>query len=149
MNDNPLASELSDLMTEKPASFITITKEETEQPKERVDINAILESCWSSKSNSLLSDYKYGKSLAQFGECELNTKAFYKRLGTVLCATVSNECQKRGMSSEDLKPIYGIIENSLRIISKEIEKKDLKDFEILSIIAALQGFLINYNKKDR
>lgn len=144
-----LKNELQSLMKEIPASSIPIVQPPLEAVKEKQDIDALLQEIWSSKSNALLNDYKYGKGLALYGENELSIKSFFKRFGTSMCGILTNEFQKRGTGSEGLKQHYAILENCLQIISKEIEKKDLKDFEIYSIIAALQGFLINYNRKEK
>lgn len=146
---NPLTSELQELFKEVPASCIPVQQVVTEVIKEKQDVDAILQDMWGNKSTSLLSDYKYGKGLALYGENDLSLKVFFKRFGTSICGVLSNEFQKRGTGSESLKQHYNILENCLQIISKEIEKKDLKDFEILAIIAALQGFLINYNRKAK
>jgi hypothetical protein len=50
------------------------------------------------------------------------------------------------MGGEELKFLYNILESVTMLISKEIDKKELKDFNISSIIAAMQGFIINYDQ---
>lgn len=139
--------EIDELMIEVSSSIIQITKPSEEEPKQSIDVNLSNEEFWGRKSSKLLDDYKFGTSLALFGKNELNTQSFFKRFSTAICATISNECQKRGNSAENLKPHYSILESCLLLLSKEIDKKDLKDQDIFSIIATLQGFISNYNNK--
>ena len=139
--------EIDDIMKEVSSSSIPIVKPPEEIQPVKIDTNLLGQQYWSSKSNSLLSDYKYGENLARFGENELSTKAFFKRLIVSLCSIISNEYQKRGAGAEDLKPLYNILEASMLVLSKEIDKKGLKDYSVISIIAALDGFITNYNKQ--
>lgn len=149
MNEEIDKKGLMDLMIEVPASSIPIEKEKIKDIQELPDLNHLCEIFWSQKSNRLLSDYEIGENLALYGKNDLSLQVFFKRFASSFCSIISNEYQKRGTGAESLKPYYTILENILLIIAKEIEKKDLKDFEIYSIIAAMQGFLINYNNKRK
>ena len=140
-------TELSELMKEIPSSSIPLTKEAAVMPKIKIDINNANKEIWGNKSNQLLNDYKYGESLAMFGENNPTTSSFFKRFATSFCAIISNEFQKRGTGAETLKPYYNILESCMNLMAKEIDKKDLKEQDIFSIIAALQGFIINYNQQ--
>jgi hypothetical protein len=142
--ENPDRKDLMELMKDIPASSIPLAKEITETPKALPNLNNLTREIWASKSNQLLDDYRYGESLAKFGENNLTTKTFIKRFTFAICAAISNEFQKRGVGAEDMKPLYAILEANMLLIAKEIDKKDLKDFDISSIIASMQGFIINY-----
>ena len=146
MNEQPNKSALEELFTEKSASSIPLPKEVVSQVKSPLNITTANHEVWASRSNRLLNDYKYGESLARFGDTDLTTRIFFKRLSNAICGTISNEYQKRGSSAEELKPLYNILDASMLLLAKEIEKKDLKEFEILAIIATLQGFITTYNQ---
>lgn len=138
---------LDELMNVVPSSSIPLTKETPEAPKIPPDVNNTNQEFWGSKSNRLLNDYKYGVNLARFGENDLTTRGFFKRLSASLCATISNEFQKRGTGAEHLKPYYNILESCLLLMSKEIDKSELKEYDVQAIIASLNGFITNYNKR--
>ncbi len=146
MIEQPNKSALEELFKEVPASSIPTPKEEVSVAKAPVNVTAVNQEAWANKSNRLLNDYKYGEGLARFGDTDLTTRTFFKRLSNAICGTVSNEYQKRGTSAEDLKPLYHILDATLLLLAKEIEKKDLREFEILAIIATLQGFITTYNQ---
>jgi hypothetical protein len=146
MNEIPDKTGLSKLMKEVPSSSIGLVKESPPPLKLKPNINLLNRENWGSRSNQLLDDYKYGEALAKFGETNMSTKVFFKRFSASLCAIISNEYQKRGMGGEELKFLYNILESVIMLISKEIDKKELKDFNISSIIAAMQGFIINYDQ---
>ena len=139
--------EIDSLMHEIPASSIPIEKILPPEAKPKIDLSGINQEVWSGKSNSLLSDYKYGEALALYGKSELTNITFFKRFATAICSIISNECQKRGTGSESLKPYFLILENCLLLIAKEIDKKELKDQDVSSIIASLHGFISNYNQR--
>ena len=141
-----LKNELAGLMKEVPASSIPLEKPSTKLVRVDVNINSLNREIWGSKSNQLLDDYKYGEALAKYGESSASAKTFMKRFAESFIAIISNEYQKRGNGSEELKAHFKILESTFQLIAKEIEKKDLKDFNASSIIASLQGFLANYNQ---
>jgi hypothetical protein len=138
---------LDEIMKVVPPSFIATVKPPEEVLKENPNTNIPKHNYWGSKSNQLLNDYKYGENLALYGENDLTTQAFFKRFTASICAIISNEFLKRGTGAESLKPYYNILESCMLLISKEIDKKELKDYEILSIIASLDGFVTNYNQR--
>lgn len=147
MNDSP-KKEIDEIINlVEPSSIpLQIEKEDT---KILINLDKIAETVWGDKSASLQNDYKFGKGAALFGENEMSLYKFFKRFGNSFCSIINNELSKKGQSSESLKPLYNIFENALLLISREIDKKDLKDLDIHSIIASLQGFVINYsNKKE-
>lgn len=139
--------ELDDIMKDVPASSIALVKEAGPAPKVNPDINAQNQLLWGNKSNRLLTDYKYGENLALYGENNYTVPCFFKRLSVSLCAIISNEYQKRSMGAEHLKPYYNILESCMNLISKEIEKNELKEQDVSSIIASLHGFITNYNQR--
>lgn len=145
-DDRPDKSALDELMKEVPASSITAPKISEEIIIRRPNVNAVNHDIWAGRSNRLLNDYKYGEGLAKYGENDLTTRAFFKRFSNAISSAVSNEYQKRGIGSEDLKSHYAILDSCFQLLAKEIDKKELKDFEILAIIASLQGFITNYNQ---
>lgn len=145
MNDE-LKGELSSLMKEVQCSTIPLERKLTEILHTDINLNLINKEAWGKKSNQLLSDYKYGEALARYGETNMSANMFLKRFAESTVAIISNEYQKRGHGSEELKSHFKILENIFLVIAKEIEKKDLKDFNILSIIASLHGFISNYNQ---
>ena len=147
MNTPDEKREIDALMHEIPASSIPVVKPQEKEAPIRLDSNAANVDTWGSKSNRLLADYKYGEGLALYGDNDLTTHNFFKRLSGAICAIVSNEHQKAGMSSEVLKPHYAILDACFNLIAKEIEKKELKDYEVASIIASLHGFVTNYNQR--
>ena len=100
-------------------------------------------------THQLLSDYKYGENLAKYGENKISNQAFFDRFSDAICAIISNEFQKRGSGSENLKMHYNILESCLSLIAKEIDKNDLKDQDPYAIIASLHGFITNYNPKKK
>lgn len=132
---------------EVPASSILPVAKTSTEKGESVDIkllNEVNRSYWTGKSATLLDSYRFGESFAKFGENTANIKTFFDRFGCAIRTAISNECQNRATGSEDLKPIYTIFENSLSLLAKEFDKKNLKDFNILSIISAMHGFISNY-----
>ena len=147
MNDTPNKSALDEIMHEVPASSIPLEKPQPETPKVIPNLDEVSIQTWAGKSNELGEDYKYGKALAQFGNNELTVQRFFKRMALAICGTISNEYQKRGESAETLKPHYAILESCLLIMASEISKKGLKDFDVSSMIASMQGFITNYNAK--
>ena len=147
INDQPDVKKLDTFMKDVMSSSIPLPKELPPPEVVKPDINGLKRSVWGSKSNQLLADYKYGENLALYGENDATTQAFFKRLSTSLCAIISNEHQKCGTGAESLKPYYTILENCLSLMAKEIDKKGLKDYNITSIIAAVDGFITNYNQR--
>jgi hypothetical protein len=146
MNNEIDKSDLEKLVKPLQASCIPLKQPTVETVKIIPDINTIGYDVWGNKSNQLLSSYKYGESLAKYGVNELTTISFFKRLSTAICSIITDEMQKGGSSAEQLKPYYNILESCMVLLAKEIEKKVLKDYNISSIIASLQGFIINYNQ---
>ena len=146
MNKMPDKSELASLFKEVPASSIPIPKEVEILTRATPDIMIANQEAWANRSNRLLNDYKFGESYARFGDTDLTTRTFFRRFSSAITSIISNECQKRGQSAEDLKPLYNILDATLLLLTKEIEKKDLREFDILSIIASLQGFITTYNQ---
>ena len=108
--DKPNKSALEELMKEVPASSIPLPKPMEVIAHTPVDVNDIHRETWANKSNRLLNDYKYGEGLALYGENDLTTRTFFKRFANIICSIITNECQKRGTSSEDLKPYYNILD---------------------------------------
>lgn len=141
-------SELDGIMNETPSSSIPIKPPPPEAPAVKPDMNLVNLDSWLLKSNKLGTDYKFGVALAQFGENDLITHLFFKRLAAAICGTISNEFQKQGASAEFLKPHYNILESCLILLAKEIEKKELPGYDVSSIIACMHGFITNYSKKD-
>lgn len=145
--DEQQKNELERMLKDVPSSSIPIKVEEVIIPKIPANINALNQEMWGTKSNKLLSDYRYGENLALYGENDLTTKVFFKRLSAAFCAIISNEFQKRGVGAETIKPLYNIFESCLLLMSKEIDKQGWKDQDILAIISSLHGFVTNYNQK--
>ncbi|MDD4110038.1 MAG: hypothetical protein PHS54_00630 [Clostridia bacterium] len=146
-NEIPDKQGLLALIKDAPSSSIPPERKPHEDEWQPPDINLQSREIWGKESNQLLDDYKFGESFAKFGESNLTTKMFLKRFSLAICTIISNEYQKRGVGAEEMLPLYKILESTFLLISKEIDKKDLKDFNILSIISSLQGFLNNYRKK--
>jgi hypothetical protein len=140
--------EIDSLMKDVPASFIPIKSPATEQPQIKPDPNKVNIQSWGAKSNEMLADYKFGEALAKFGDNEANTRKFFKRFATAICASISNEYQKRGVGAESLKAHYDILYACMDLLAKEIETKGLQDYDISSIIASLHGFITNYTHKQ-
>jgi hypothetical protein len=150
LNEEEKKSALDELMKDAPSSFIDIKPASAEPEEDPPDINDLLRDKWVAKSPELLDAYKYGEALAAFGDNELNTVNFFKRFSQAFINTVSNEFQKNGSGSESLKHHFDILESSLKLIAKEIETKELPEYEVSSIIASLQAFILNYTiKKDQ
>ena len=143
----PNKTELDEIMHEVSPSSIPLEKPQPPAPKVIPNADEASLQAWANKSNELTEDYKYGRALAQFGENELTAQRFFKRLSTAICSTITNEYQKRGESTENLKPYYNILESCMLLLASEITKKGLKDFDVSSIIAAMQGFITNYNTR--
>ena len=149
LNEEEKKSALDELMKEAPSSFIDI-KTSTPEPEDTPpDINDLLKDHWVAKSPELLDAYKFGEALAAYGDNELTTINFFKRFSEAFIKTVSNEFQKNGTGSESLKHHFDILESCLKLIAKEIETKELQEYEISNIIASLQAFMLNYTlRKD-
>ena len=101
-------SELNEIMRDVAASSIPLEKPSTE-PKNatpRIEMDELNQDHWVGKSHQLLSDYTYGRSLGQFGSKDQTLHVFFKRFATTFCSIISNEFQKRGTSSDSLKPHY-------------------------------------------
>lgn len=148
MNDNQTQKkEIDEIFHQTPASTINI-KTELKIPVSinQQQINKNHKEYWSGKSLQLLNDYNNGEAIALYGTRELNNKEFFKHFAIGICAIISNEHHKRGISTEYLKPYYSILESVLILLAKEIDKKELPSQEVFSIIASLQGFLVNYEK---
>lgn len=147
--DDLRVSELQELIKDVPASSIPVSAPAKEEAPQKIDLNKYAEEFWSQKANSLLEDYRYGKNLSLFSDSDFTLTKILKKIINSLCSTIINEHQKRGVSTEHLKPIFQILESSSILLAKEIEKKELPSFEILSIIASLQGAMNNItaNKK--
>lgn len=147
MIPTPNKSALDEIMHEIPASSIPLEKPQPPAPKVIPNIDEVSSQTWAGKSNELAEDYKYGRALAQFGENELTAQRFFKRLSLAICGTITNEYQKRGESTETLKPYYNILESCMLLLANEMTKKGLKDFDVSSVIATMQGFITNYNTR--
>lgn len=109
---------------------------------------------WSQESRGLLSDYEFGLSLGKFGENDLTTDKFFKRLREALIATVTRICNKENLSSEKFKLHFAIVDSILTLIAKEIENKKLSQYSVKTPIAVLHGFFESYinetiSKKQR
>jgi hypothetical protein len=142
-----LHSELNEMMKDATPSFVDIKPPELPEPPDPPDINKAIITKWSEHSLSAADGYKYGMSFAAYGNNELTTEVFFKRLANAITEIISNEYQKSAIGSESLKPHFDILKSTMKLIAKEIETKDLPAYEILSIISALQGFIVNYKKE--
>ena len=145
MNTPEPHKDIQDIIKEIPPSSIPLVRQEAHTPPALPDINNINQQIWGAQSNSLITDYTFGQNYAYFGENELNTQRFFRRFAQAFISIISNEYQKRGIGSEDLSQYYNILTSCMVLISKEIDKKGLKDFNILSVVSALHGFISNYN----
>ncbi len=143
-NPDSKKNDVETIAKEIPPSIIPLEKVIETIVENKVDLNLICKTEWSKKSNDLVQDFNYGLSLAQFGENPLNIRKFFQRFSQSLRCIIINEHQKRGVSSEHLIPHFNILDSCLNLISLEIEKKELKDFKLAAIIAALNGYIINY-----
>ena len=144
LSDEDKKSALDELMKDGDASFIDIKPPQDEPEPEPVDMNALFKKEWAGKSQDLLDAYKFGKAIAAYGDNELSTVNFFNRLSLALKSTISNEFQKNNIGSESLKQHFDILDSCLKLIAKEIDAKELKDYQVSSIIASLQAFITNY-----
>ena len=141
-------SGLGALMKDVPPSGIMPVKPEPPPKDAIVDVNTANKTKWGNVSNQLLNDYIFGESFATYGNSNLDIKILFKRLSSAIESIIANEHQKQGQGAEYLKSHFDILEACLEIIANEILKKDLKDFNTLSIISSLQGFICNYVKSN-
>ena len=143
---NNLNSELSELIKEVPASFIPISPPAPQEESPIIDIDNINKDLWGKKSNQLLTDYTHGINLAKYGAFDVeDNKRILNKISIILCKIVTAEVQKNGLDTVDLKPYYEIIENTVNLLSKEIEKKGI-NFNNASIISMLHGAITNFTK---
>jgi len=148
MDPDQVNEELNDMMKDVPSSFVDIKPPPEEEPPEPPDVNQVNISEWSKRTDSAVDGYKFGTGCAAFGNNEMTTENFFKRLSEAITDIVANEYQKTGIGAESLKPHFDILKSTMKLIAKEIETKGLPDYRISTIIAAMQGFMTNYNKKD-
>ena len=140
-------SDLDQIMKDIPSSTIPLQKMVEIPPRPPIHPDSLNRENWGALANELLSDYDYGRSLALFGNNELSLNRFLRRLASAVCASITNEYQKRGESTETLKIHYSLIESAFDLLSKEVSRKELKDFNVLSLIASMHGFITNYTQK--
>lgn len=144
-----MISELFDIAKDcKERQLIDIKENSTPKvakPQE-YDINEVMTDLWARVSHKYAQDYEHGREIAGFGSNTTNIKTFLARICTPFKFAISNEHQKEGIDAAYLSKHMAILENIIQLISQDIEKKNLEKFDIYSIIATLQGFLLNYFK---
>lgn len=153
MNENtypPGESSIDELMHENTPSFIqrppsSIPLQKPEPPiPVNVTLTANAEHFWINKANSLLSDYRYGKTLGTYGNNELTNQVFFDRLYNALTNCITNECKKQGVTSDSFQQHFQALEAILKILAKEIDIKSTKGYNTSALVASLHGFLTSY-----
>ena len=111
-------------------------------PNVNIDLYKASSLLWGQKSESKLADYKYGWQLGKFGTGRINTtNNFLAKISECIIAMITRECSKSNQSSESFSLQFKILESILLTLSKELDAKKLKDYEVASIMATLHGFI--------
>ena len=102
---------------------------------------------WGLKSIELQNDFNYGKNIGKFNGTELSVKKFFEVLQLTIKGVLVNECQKNNTSSENFLLHIQALESILKLIARDLENKQLKDFDCRSLLAVLHGSISAYSEK--
>lgn len=139
MDNNKFIDEL----VEVPYSQIQLNKP-IPAPVISIDLSTQNKTYWMNKSNTLLSDYSYGETLGAYGNTSITTTILFDRIFKLINNYIINECKKQNTSSENLKDHFKALESILALLAKEVDSKQIKNYNPLSIIACLHGFVTGY-----
>ena len=134
---NPLIQNSKDV----PSTSIPLEKS-IEQSKIKIDFNKNSSLFWLQISEALFVDYKYGWNIGKYGNNgEIKTQELFKKLSECIITMITNECAKKGLSSENFMLHFEILQSILQLIAKEIENKKIPDYNPKSLFAVLHGFI--------
>lgn len=139
---------IDDIIVEVPNATITAKPPETPPVQQTFDIHQYAYSYWAYKKPKFLADYTNGKNRGNITTKKLTPTNILNELMHHLSQTIVYLYNKNNKTTETLQNVLTILESSVKIISKDIEKADMKNLEIEEFIAAFQGIINSYVDKQ-